>query len=458
MKDNDGKHNMLEGFERQVAGNDQSIDLTFPHWVMSGVAGDFAKLYSGYMEACPEFFYMAFLTCLGNVISGVATIDSEIEPQPRMYTLLLGDSGTTRKSTAISKTVDFFEKALPEGSFKVCWGVGSAEGLQAMFVGEEGEDLDHILLVFDEIKTFVQKTKIEGSVLLPMVTTIFEKNRYESNTKTHRITLSNAHLSILAASTIDTYQQTWSPAFTDIGFNNRLWIVPGSSTKRFSIPPTIPRDDIDKLRRRLGEILPSLDKPVKLSITYEALGAFDQWYKNRDDSVHQKRLDTYGHRLMVLLAINEGKAVIDEDIVKKVIALLDWQYAVRRIHDPINADNAIAKMEEKIRRALSTGPKTKRELQRSSHANRTGIWSFKTAIKNLKDAGEIYFDDLLQKFCLRPDALPDAQTTTVTTSTGSTVVVNMGPQGAAILEGKGIVSGDDPSLDSWPDWEPGGST
>jgi hypothetical protein len=41
----------------------------------------------------------------------------------------------------------------------------------------------------------------------------------------------------------------------------------------------------------------------------------------------------------------------------KLIKLCDWQLAVRKLHDLIDADNKIAKMEEKIRRVLSNGPK-----------------------------------------------------------------------------------------------------
>ena len=50
---------------------------------------------------------------------------------------------------------------------------------------------------------------------------------------------------------------------------------------------------------------------------------------------------------MSLLAVNDLKNEIDEETVSRVIKLCDWQLAVRKIHDPINADNKIAKMEEK---------------------------------------------------------------------------------------------------------------
>ena len=71
-----------------------------------------------------------------------------------------------------------------------------------------------------------------------------------------------------------------------------------------------------------------------------------------DRSVHSRRLDTYALRLMPLLAVNDMKTAIDVETVRKAIFLCDWQLEVRKLHDPIDADNALAKMEEKIRRTV----------------------------------------------------------------------------------------------------------
>jgi len=375
---------MMDTFEQQVTGRE--IDLTFPSEVMTGVAGDFAKLYSEHMEPCPQFFYISFLTCLGNILTGHLTIDSSLNPQPRMYTLLLGESADDRKSTALKEVAKFFQETIDD--FKTCWGVGSAEGLQSIF-----EQTERLILLLDEFKYFVSKARIDGSVLLPATTTLFESNTFETHTKTKNISLNNAHLSILAASTIDTYQQTWTSAFTDIGFGNRLWIVPGSAKRRFSIPQTIPDKDIVQLKNHLGDILAVANDQDRLPVEDDASNIFHEWYMNRDNSIHQKRLDTYGHRLMLLLAINEGKASIDAEIIKKVILLLNWQLAVRRVYDPIDAENSVAKMEERIRRSLLQGAKTSRKLKQAVHANRDGLWIYNTALDNLKREQEVYWDN-----------------------------------------------------------------
>ena len=101
---------------------------------------------------------------------------------------------------------------------------------------------------------------------------------------------------------------------------------------------------------------------------------------------------------MQLLAANEQKSVIDDEILDKVITLSDWQLAVRRRYDPVDADSVMARMEEKIRRVLASGSQSKRDLQRAVHANRVGMWFFETALANLLKSEEIDNDEKSIKY------------------------------------------------------------
>ena len=141
----------------------QKDDLSLSRDLMTGTAGDFATVYSHYMESPAGFFYFAFLTILGNALADKITIQSELRPEPRLYTVLLGESADERKSTAIKAATDFFFEHFP-GVVHVSWGVNSAEGLQSGIA-----EIEHgrMLLLFDELKAFVAKCKSEKSVLLP---------------------------------------------------------------------------------------------------------------------------------------------------------------------------------------------------------------------------------------------------------------------------------------------------
>lgn len=354
----------------------------FPN-IMAGAAGDFARLYGEYLETPEQFLYMAFLTCAGTILADRITINSEISPQPRFFTVLLGESADERKSTAEHKTIQFFRETLQD--FPVCYGVGSAEGLQNRLT-----ENNKLLLCFDEFKSFVSKAKIDTSVLLPCVNTLFEVNHYESRTKSTSISLDNVFLSMLAASTVGTYESVWDSSFTAIGFNNRLFLVPGKGERKFSIPRRVPDDARNRIKRQLAGMLPK--DPVVMEITDEGRKLFDHFYTHLERSIHAKRLDTYALRFMPLLALNENKSVIDEDIVDKVIRLMNWQLAVRREHDPIDAENNIAKIEERIRRLLASGPMNERDLKKRCHVERIGLFAYENAKKNLERGRELSLD------------------------------------------------------------------
>jgi hypothetical protein len=333
---------------------------------------------------------MGYLTALGTAISSRLAVCSALNTQPRLFTVLLGGSATERKSTAVGVVIKHFKSVL-EKDFNACWGIGSAEGLQKVLDKKDEVEQRPIgtLLAFDELKAFVSKCNIDSSVLLPIVNTLFESNIYESHTKKTDICIDNAYLSLLAASTIATYERIYNSAFLDIGFPNRVFIVPGTAKKQFSIPPVVPDSDEKIMTDNLIQVLKHVGEGIELDLTEDAKAFYHDWYMGLEQSIHAKRLDTYSMRLMMLIAINNLKSTIDLETVEHATALCDWQLEVRKLHDPIDAESNIAKMEEKIRRCLKKNPLKDWELKRKTGANRVGLWVYDTAKRNLQKAGEI---------------------------------------------------------------------
>lgn len=369
------------------ASNDAFL---FPD-IMSGAAGRFADIYSSHLEPAPSFFFMSYLTCLGNLVADKVSLTSEASTPARLYTLLLGESADDRKSTAISKTVKFFRETMTD--FGVCHGVGSAEGLAKLL-----DNNPQLLLVYDEFKAFVSKSKIESSVLLTCVTTLFESDWYENVTVKKTLRISGAALSMLAACTLETYETIFDQSFIAIGFPNRLFLCPGKSKRKFAFPQKISDSDKALLKKDLIEVLRHAANFPEISITDKAREMYQEWYLSFPGSVHGKRIDTYSLRLMQLLAVNEKRSVVDEEILDKVIQLSNTQLTVRKRFDPVDADSQMARMEEKIRRVLTTGNVTERDLKRAVHSERAGLWFFESAIANLRKSGEISFDAKAKKY------------------------------------------------------------
>jgi hypothetical protein len=191
--------------------------LQAPSEGMIGVGRAFATLYAQYLESPMAFFYFVFLTYFGALIAKKVTLETELRPEPRLYTVVIGESADTRKSTALRTVDTFFHSLGPPWEPSVLFGVGSAEGLAA-----EVKERPELILHYDEFKSFVDKAKNEHSVALPMVTTLFERGEYDNRTKSERVSVRGASLSLVAACTADAYATMFDQRFFAIGLLNRL--------------------------------------------------------------------------------------------------------------------------------------------------------------------------------------------------------------------------------------------
>jgi hypothetical protein len=395
----------------QVAPSSLPDINTFPDGIMGGFADEFAEIFSSHLESAKHFFFFTVISCLGLLFSNRVRLKSELNQQPRLFVILLGESADDRKSTAISKATGFFHyiSDLVSDMYLTCNGASSAEGLMKVF----GSNHQRVMLVYDEFAVFISKAGIESSVLLPCVNTLFEQNRYENATSKQPMKLESGHLSMLAACTINTWERIWTPTFTAIGFQNRLFLCPGKGRRQFAFPAPIPDIKKEKLKSSLKDIVDWIGDGREIGITGEAKKIYEDWYFNIERSVHSKRLDVYALRFIMLFCINEKKETIDTYIAQRVVKLMNWQLAVRKVLDPLDCDNKISLMEARIRKCLSPKGtvKTEREIKRACHLKQAGYWIYNCAKGNLLDAREVISvgkkSAKHKRFMLNPEELLD---------------------------------------------------
>jgi hypothetical protein len=374
-------------------GAQPAAGIAFPEKAYLGVAADFADTLSTACESPKSYFYLGFLTCLGALVGDRVCLQGATRAPARLYTVLLGPSGISRKSTAIKLTTDFFARNVL--GFPVIRGLGSAEGLAKTI---QKREYTNTLLVFDELRTFVDKAKIEGSILLSIVNTLFDETRAENHTKGHDIELENVHLSLLSACTLDTFANLFDANFVAIGFPNRLLLVLDESKSSIPVPREVPPEIEQALARDLGAILYTLrsytpTNPLVMRLTPEALNAWSEFYATIPRTVTGTRIDSIALRLAMLIALSAHKTEIDTDVIKAAIEIARWQLAVRDEVMPVEASNAIAALEQRICKTLkSRGPLRERDLRRYVNAERVGLWAFATALSNLQQAGMVRYD------------------------------------------------------------------
>lgn len=371
-----------------------SSELRFPQQAIGGSLGELARVLSVGTEVAEEFIYATAITAVGAAVSGKLQLSIGLDSDTRLYTVLLGESYTARKSSALKRTLAVLGDILNGLNFRD--GVGSAEGLARFFdTVNEMDASERVLLALDEFRTFIEKTKATGSVLLQTVASLFEKRRYGNSTKHVQVQIESARLSIVGCCTLETYEHMWHREAIAIGLPNRLFVVNADAKPKVAWPaPLDEQTELSRIKQRIAGQLARL--PVTFNITPEAKQLWEQWYLSLPRSEHAKRLDTIGFRLLPILALTMDKETIDAEVIKAVTAILDYELKLRITTDPIDAENLIARLEEKIRRRLQAEPGlSKRELRRKTNADRDGIWAFEVALKNLSESGDVgLFDGL----------------------------------------------------------------
>jgi hypothetical protein len=367
----------------------KSSEIVFPAKALVGSVGELAKVLADGTEVPEEFYFACGHTAMGWICSTSLKLNLGIDVEPRLYTVLLGASYDARKSTAMKKTIAFFNKIVAARGLAipphVIYGVGSAEGL----IRELNQHSD-LLLCYDELRAFVDKSKVQNSSLLPMTTSLFESQNWDNPTKQHKnISIRDAHLSLIGCCTTDTYASMWTNEAIAIGLPNRLFVVSADRKQKVAWPKAPDENELDKIHLRILKQLKKL--PAKFDIADDARAVWQSWYNNLPSSEHTKRLDTIGFRLMGLIALTSDKDLVDLETVKVVMSIMDYELQIRKLTDPVDADNTIARLEIKIRRVLAVSPLKKRDLRNKIHADRYGLWAFDAALANLSRADDIAY-------------------------------------------------------------------
>lgn len=362
----------------------------FPTEIIKGSAKKFVDLYSPIREVPEAFLWASFCAYFGNAISRYVSLQTD-NSEPRLFTVLLGKSARSRKSTSNDAAKEFFNQISGNDQRQnSIEGFGSGEGLVNRLVGNADKTS---ILYLDEINVLARKTNSDNSVGIAPLHRLFEGHSYENPLAAGGPMVKNAYLSLLSASTVEDFQQTWTAKHKDAGFFSRLFLVAAdASEKRIAFPKNPDTQVRNALLKEVQQLIERLaSEKSQYPLESEAEKRWAGYYENFGDGEEWNRIDTYGFRLMVIQAALTGASSISVQIVEDVIKLLDFEVTVRRAVLPVIADTQIAQLEEAIRRYLPKQGEgiSKRELQRKTNANRKGIEMFNRALKDLENNGEL---------------------------------------------------------------------
>jgi hypothetical protein len=346
-------------------------------------------------EAPAQFLWAAFVTYFGNAISPFVRLTADYS-EPRLYTVTIGESAKTRKSSANDLARDFFEEAFGTLGEMVIEGFGSAEGLMKILAQKPNTST---LLHLDEINILVRKTSNEKSLGMSLLHRLFEEHDYTHPLSEGTFSVKGAYLSILGASTLDDFRHTWTSEHVDAGSVSRFFLVGADApTQRVSFPGKPDQELVQVLRLQVKDLVDKLRreskggaKPVELSIERPARTLWHQFYASTGQGEEWNRITTYGLRLMTIQSVLKGETSVSEETVREVIDLCYYEAAVRELAKPLVAENQYAKLELLVLRHVPKDgtPISRRELFQKTNAGRFGTELFERVLRKLVEAGDL---------------------------------------------------------------------
>jgi hypothetical protein len=405
----------------------------YPLWAWNGT------LYEEFAELCGkgnhiphEFAIESIKTVIGAICGHRIQPHGFNDQQPsRFYTILVGPGGGG-KSSATKWALNLFlgtgliYELAQSGAYV---NIGCAKGSFASASGMQKNGFvkhSRILQVYDEITTVIEKFSITGSggSFLDMNNEMFEycptaPRAITKDSKEEVLSrVGEVHNSILGCTTPLRWQNAFKKTNTDSsGFFQRLNIIANPNKERVAELLT---PDLSVIRDRfVRKIQPLEYQKVVMHKNEEAVALFENWYKSKATEWEGLGLteDITG-RIQVLVQRNachlawlmSGEDVLpnpekakepievlcDEDIMRRAIAIAEYEVKVRQLHKPIEADNPYALIENAIERFFAENegqPVSRRKLYRHLNASRHGSQIFDKCVSNLIQEGLLKIGD-----------------------------------------------------------------
>lgn len=286
--------------------------------------------YMSYVETAESYDFWCALWAIGVGCGREVFVDRPNSPvHLNWYIILAAESGTTRKSTAISAIRD-----IVAGDNKLITGKTSPESLE-LYLHEETIKTGNATANF-AVSELVSILGKEGymATMPGLLTDLYDSPNIRKSggtIKTGEIIQNNVYVTFISASTPAWLVTAINPSVIEGGFTSRVIFVVDDHRKRAIAWPEErgegERENI--LRRYESTVEGGRRLHAGLSISSGGLSAYRRWYNNRTShsdpflSSFEAREDDHILRVGGCLAINDGTLELQTNHIRKAIKVIN---------------------------------------------------------------------------------------------------------------------------------------
>jgi hypothetical protein len=248
-----------------------------------------------------------------------------------LFTILVAESGVTRKSSAVRMGVNFLH-GMAEKEHHLVEGKTTPERLEEILY-EQTRDTGNaaVAIWISELVTFLGREKYV-STMPTLLTDLYDcprVRRLGGSLRTGSREAHNVFVQFLSASTPSWLVRAVNPDVIEGGFTSRVMFICAEEPKRRQSWPEASDAELqEKIASRLEGIRDRARQVQRIGISEGARRTFDRWYKSRIlhrdpfRASFQSREDAHILRLAAFLCINDDTWVIQHTHVSAAIRII----------------------------------------------------------------------------------------------------------------------------------------
>lgn len=253
-----------------------------------------------------------------------------------MYVVLCAEAGVTRKSSAVRRTEDVYRAAQLDKDYVTVTGSITPEALAALLGAASASfGRAQASFVVSELVTVLGRERYSAG-LSGLLTDLYDcpSVRQINRAKASAVTIRNAYVNMLAASTPSWLIRSVNPDIVEGGFTSRcLFVVEEQRKRRIAWPSVSGTDDEQRaaLVADLRAVRDGAERWTERGITLSdnAVQRFVHWYEHREHDAtdaytasFEAREDHHVLRVAGLLAINDGSWTVSAGHLSNAVRMV----------------------------------------------------------------------------------------------------------------------------------------